>query len=496
MGDSETGNKTPGQVLSEKLGCEIKNCWETASPEELAAAESFAENYKAFLDTGKTEREFVALCLDILRNEGFVSIEEAMESGDGLAPGAKVYRDIRGRSLAFAVIGEAPLTEGLRVIGAHVDSPRIDLKTNPLYEDSGLALFDSHYYGGIKHYQWTAIPLALHGLVITKDGRAVNIRVGEEEGEPVFTITDLLPHLAQDQMEKKASDFFSGEDLDILAGSRPYADEKVKEKVKLTVLAILHEKYGMVEEDFAGAEIQFVPAFKARDVGLDRSMIGAYGHDDRCCAYAAFFASLSFARPSSAPAEGFIAIPRVPEKTVVCFLSDKEEVGSMGNTGAQSRSFENFAAYLAAHSPLSRGELALRRVLENTVMLSADVNAAYDPSYAGVYDKKTASHMGKGLALAKYTGRRGKYGGSEAGAAFCRKVQNILTRNGVRWQHGNLGKVDKGGGGTIALYAANLGADVLDCGIPVLSMHSPFEVISKIDLYTAYRGYLAFLKEA
>jgi aspartyl aminopeptidase len=498
MAHNETGDKTPGQLLSEKLGFEIKNCWETAGPGEIEAAFGFAENYKTFLNQGKTEREFTALCVDILKREGFISIEEALDQAGGLAPGAKIYRNIRDKSLVFAVIGKQPLSHGLNIAGAHVDSPRIDLKTNPLYEESGLALFDTHYYGGIKHYQWTAIPLALHGFVVRADGRKLDLRVGEEEGDPVFTITDLLPHLAQEQMEKKAGDFLSGEELDILAGSRPYPDAKVGEKIKLTILNILHEKYGMVEEDFARAEIEFVPAFKAKDVGLDRSMIGAYGHDDRCCACAAFYAALGFAHPTHAwkPEANGPEFPEVPEKTIVCFLSDKEEVGSMGNTGAESRALENFAAYLCAKTGEPREATLLRRVLENSSMLSADVNAAYDPSYASVYDKKTASHMGKGLALSKYTGRRGKLGGSEASAEFCAKVQNILNKNGVRWQHGNLGKVDKGGGGTIALYAANLGADVLDCGIPVLSMHSPFEVISKIDLYTAYKGYLAFLKEA
>jgi aspartyl aminopeptidase len=496
--DNENREKSPGQLLSEKLGFQIKNCWETTDPGEAEAAFGFAENYKKFLDKGKTEREFTALCVDILKREGFTSIEEALDQPGGLRPGAKLYRNIREKSLIFAVIGKEPLVRGLNIIGAHVDSPRVDLKTTPLSEESGLALFDTHYYGGIKHYQWTAIPLAMHGVVIGADGVKRTLCVGEDEGDPVFTITDLLPHLAQEQMEKKAGDFLSGEALDILAGSRPYPDEKAEEKIKLAILNILHEKYGMVEEDFARAEIEFVPAFKAKDVGLDRSMIGAYGHDDRCCAYAAFYATLDFAHPActETPRPKDPDIPAAPEKTLLCFLSDKEEVGSMGNTGAESRALENFVAYLCAKTGQPCEETLTRRVLENSAMLSADVNAAYDPSYAEVYDKKTASHMGKGMALSKYTGRRGKLGGSEAGAEFCAKVQTILNKNRVRWQHGNLGKVDKGGGGTIALYAANLGADVLDCGIPVLSMHSPFEVISKIDLYTTYKGYLAFLKEA
>jgi aspartyl aminopeptidase len=483
--------KTPGQLLSEKLSFKIKNVWETAEERELAEAYSFAEEYKRFLDLGKTEREFTGLCLDALKKEGFTPIGEALDRGAALGPGDKVYRNLRDKALLCAVIGKRPPQDGFTIVGAHVDSPRIDLKTNPLYEDSGFALFDTHYYGGIKHYQWTAIPLAMHGVVIGRDGQKKNICVGERAGDPVFTISDLLPHLAQEQMEKKASEFLSGEELDIVAGSRPYRDEKAEEKVKLTVLEILHAVCGMTEEDFAAAEIEFVPAFQARDVGLDRSMIGAYGHDDRSCAYAAFFAALRCASsPGASSADA-------PDKTVVCFLSDKEEVGSMGNTGAESRALENFLAYLgrlAGGADFSSAHL--RRALEKSSMLSADVNAAYDPNFASVYDKKTASYFGKGLALSKYTGRRGKLGGSEANAEFCRRVQTILDRNGVRWQYGNLGKVDKGGGGTIALYAANLGMDVLDCGIPVLSMHSPFEIISKIDLYTTYRGYIAFLKEA
>jgi aspartyl aminopeptidase len=411
-------------------------------------------------------------------------METLLDKGDSpLEPGAKVYQNIRGKSLAFAVIGNRPISGGVNIVGAHVDSPRIDLKTNPLYEDTGFAMFDTHYYGGIKHYQWTTIPLSMHGVVIGKDGKRRDICVGEDEGDPVFTITDLLPHLAREQMQKKASEFIDGEELDILAGSRPYKDTKAKDRVKLNLLNLLHEKYGMVEEDFAGAEFEFVPAHKARDVGIDRSMIGAYGHDDRCCAYAALHAALAFR-----------ALP--PEKTVICVLTDKEEIGSMGNTGAQSRLFENFIAYLCAKTRGGSSELALRQALSGSFMLSADVNAAYDPNFDSVYDKKTASYFGKGIVLSKYTGRGGKFGGSEANAEFCQKVQGLLNKNNIQWQYGNLGKVDKGGGGTIAQHVANLGVEVLDCGIPVLSMHSPFEVISKIDLYTTYRGYVAFLREA
>ncbi|MDR1239952.1 MAG: aminopeptidase [Treponema sp.] len=494
--------KTGGQLLGEKLLFNLKNCWDGADAGELEKIEAFAKDYKQFLDAGKTEREFTRRALDMLIKNGFTNIEDLLE-GRGprpvLAPGAKVYQHIRNKSLVFAVIGSRPLIEGVNIVGAHVDSPRIDLKTNPLYEDSELSMLDTHYYGGIKYYQWTTIPLAMHGTVIGRDGKRRDICIGEDEADPVFTITDLLPHLAKEQMQKKASEFFDGEGLDILAGSRPYPDKKAKDRVKLYLLSLLHEKYGLTEEDFAGAEIEFVPAHRARDLGLDRSMIGAYGHDDRCCAYAGLSAALEFAKAggkaSGPKGEGKPAY-RPPEKTVICLLTDKEEIGSMGNTGAQSRLFENFAAYLCSLSGGTYSEIDLRRCFSKSSMLSADVNAAYDPNYDSVYDKKTASYFGKGIVLTKYTGRGGKFGGSEANAEFCQKVQALLNKNKVQWQYGDLGKVDKGGGGTIAQHVANLGVEVLDCGIPVLSMHSPFEVISKIDLYTTYRGYIAFLREA
>ncbi|AEF86551.1 probable M18 family aminopeptidase 1 [Treponema primitia ZAS-2] len=476
--------KTEGQQLSEKLFFEIKNCWDTATGAELEEVETFGKAYKQFLDAGKTEREFTRHTVELLKEKGFQDLNSLLNEKGTLSPGSKVYQLNRDKSLVFAVIGKRPLTEGINIVGAHVDSPRIDLKTNPIYEDSELALLDTHYYGGIKPYQWTAIALAMHGTVVGKDGKKRDICIGEDEGDPVFTITDLLPHLARDQMQKKAADFIDGEGLDILAGSRPYKDPKAKDKVKLNLLSLIHDKYGILEEDFAGAEFEFVPAQKARDLGLDRSMIGGYGHDDRSCSFAALKALLDFSGGTP------------PEKTVVCLLTDKEEVGSMGNTGAQSRLFENFVAYLGVKTLNSYSEIALRQCLGNSSMLSADVNAAFDPNFDSVFDKKTSSYFGKGLVLSKFTGRGGKAGGSEANAEFCQKVQGILNKNTVRWQYGELGKVDKGGGGTIALHVANLGVEVLDCGIPVLSMHSPFEVISKIDLYTAYRGYLAFLREA
>ncbi|MDR0555187.1 MAG: aminopeptidase [Treponema sp.] len=483
--NGQNGKKSEGQLLAEKLCINKKNCWEEAGPEEAERIRLFAEDYKAFLDRGKTEREFTAETTALLRTAGFRDIEEIV-ARKGLEPGDKVYHINRDKSLVFAVLGSRPVSEGVNIVGAHVDSPRIDLKTNPLYEDGDLAFFDTQYYGGIKHYQWTAIPLALHGVIFGSDGKRITVRLGEESGDPVFTITDLLPHLAREQMQKKASEFFVGEDLNILAGSRPFIDEKVKEKVKLNLLKLLNEQYGITEGDFAGAELEFVPAHRARDIGFDRSMIGAYGHDDRSCAYAALRAALE-----TAP---------IPEKTSVCLFTDKEEIGSMGNTGAQSRLLEDFVAGLIVGSSGAdsgkSSDISLRRALNRSSMLSADVNSAYDPNFDSVYDKKNASYFGKGMVLCKYTGSGGKYGGSDANAEFYLTVRSLLDRNKVAWQYGDLGKVDKGGGGTIARYAAALGVEVLDCGIPVLSMHSPFEVISKIDLYTTYRGYMAFLREA
>jgi aspartyl aminopeptidase len=468
-------DKTPGQKLADELFFNPKNCWEGIGGKTSREIESFAVSYKEFLDQGKTEREFSSAAAGLLEKNGFVSADSP--GAKEPKPGLKLFRHIKGKALVCAVLGKRPLGEGVNILGAHVDSPRLDLKQNPLYEDSEFALLDTHYYGGIKKYQWTAIPLAMHGVFAGPGGKTTELRLGEEDGDPVFTITDLLPHLAKEQMQKKASEAVEGEDLDILAGSRLYEDQKVKDRVKLLALSLLHEKYGITEKDFAAAEIEFVPAFKARDVGFDRSMIGAYGHDDRCCAYPALRAVI-----------GHGAGKTVPERTGICYLSDKEEIGSVGNTGAQSRGFEDFIAAIC-------GEGELRRCLSSSAMLSADVNASFDPTWASVFDKRNSPYMGRGLVLSKYTGSGGKYGASDASAEFCSRVQALMARRKVPWQSGELGKVDKGGGGTIALHAAKLGIDVLDCGIPVLSMHSPFEVISKIDLYMCYKGYAAFLAD-
>ena len=476
----ETDKTEKKDKLEDKLFYKLKNGWEGIDKKTEKEIEELASSYKQFLDAGKTERECTETACALLEKNGFVNIDKLTKGESKLKAGMKIYRNIREKSVIAAIIGKKSLTQGCNILGAHIDAPRIDLKQNPLYEDNELALFDTHYYGGIKKYQWTTIPLAMHGVFVNSAGKKFNVKIGEDPGDPVFTVTDLLPHLAKEQMDKKASVVVEGEDLDILVGSRPYNDKDAKEKVKLALLVMLNEKYGITERDFASAEIEFVPAFKASDVGLDRSMIGAYGHDDRCCSWPALKAITAIAAEKTAP-----------QKTVVCYLSDKEETGSAGNTGARSSILENFISLLCGES-----DSVLKACFPRSAMLSADVNAAYDPAYAGVFDKRNASYMSKGIALCKYTGSGGKYGASDANAEFCAKVQAILDRNNVQWQFGESGKVDKGGGGTIALYAANLGIDVLDCGIPVLSMHSPFEIISKVDLYTTYKGYLAFLREA
>jgi aspartyl aminopeptidase len=479
MAKEKEKEKKKKEKLSDKLFFKRKSCWEGIDKNIEKEVEDLAMSYKKFLDLGKTERECADAVCTLLDKCGFQNID-TWQQQKALKPGMKIYQNVRGKSVLAAVIGKKPATEGCNILGAHIDSPRLDLKPNPLYEDSDLALFDTHYYGGIKKYQWTAIPLSMHGVFIDESGKKTVIRIGEEPGDPVFTVTDLLPHLAKEQMEKKASAAVEGEDLDILIGSRPYEDKEEKEKVHLGILDLLNKKYGITEKDFTSAEIEFVPALKANDVGFDRSLIGAYGHDDRCCAWPAVQALAALARRENEP-----------NKTVVLYLSDKEETGSAGNTGARSVNFENFIAMLCGGT-----EADLRLCFSRSSMLSADVNAAFDPTYAGVFDKKNAAFIGKGIVLEKYTGSGGKYGASDANAEFVAKVQSILNKNKVQWQTGELGKVDKGGGGTIALYAANLGIEVLDCGVPVLSMHSPFEVISKIDLYTTYKGYIAFLQDA
>jgi len=473
-------NKTEGQKLKERLSYSTKNAWEKSSDDFKNEAFKFSEGYKLMLDLAKTEREFAAETEKLARENGFISIEEITDGNKRIAPGMKVYQVVRGKTALLAVIGAKPLEEGLNIVGAHIDSPRIDLKQNPLYEDSEMVLLDTHYYGGIKKYQWVTIPLALHGVIIKGDGEVVDIRIGEEEGDPVFTITDLLPHLAAEQMQKKMSEAITGEGLNALFGSIPYNDEKVKNKVKLNILNLLHDKYGIIEEDFISAELELIPAFKARDVGLDRGMVGAYGQDDRVCAYAALKAILETEKIG---------------RTAVCVLTDKEEIGSVGNTGAESNLMENFIASLLDLTSDNYKEVVLKNCLKNTKMLSADVNPGVDPNFEGVYEKKNSTYLSKGIIIQKYTGVRGKVGGSDANAEFVGEIRRLLNKHNIIWQTGEIGKVDQGGGGTIAKYVANLGANVIDCGIAILSMHSPFEVASKIDIFVSYNAYKAFFEE-
>ncbi len=470
-------NKTEGQSLADILLYSTKNAWEKSDEEEVKKALDFCEGYKAFLDKAKTEREAALEIERLAKEHGFVSIDDLISSGTALKPGMKVYRIIKKKAAVLSVIGTDKLEEGVNITGAHIDSPRIDLKQNPLYEDSGLALLKTHYYGGIKKYQWVTIPLALHGVIIKLNGNTEEVKIGEDDTDPVFTITDLLPHLAQDQMQKKMSDAINGEGLNILSGSIPYSDEKVKEKIKLNILKLLNEKYGIIEEDLISAELEIVPAFKAKDVGFDRSLVGAYGQDDRVCAYCSLKSILEAENLS---------------KTAICLLTDKEEIGSVGNTGAESTIFQNFFSDLVYLREGTSSLPMVGRYLSNSRMLSADVNSAVDPNYEGVQDKRNASYVGKGIVIQKYTGARGKAGGSDANAEFVGYVRRILSQNNIIWQSGEIGKVDLGGGGTIAKFIADLGIEVIDCGIAVLSMHSPFEVTSKIDIYVSYKAFRAF----
>jgi aspartyl aminopeptidase len=475
---SESTEKSRGQRLIEKLEYKTANAWEKIPDREKVF--QFCDEYKVFLDKAKTEREYVKEAVLLAEKSGYENLDKIIADELPLTPGDKVYRVIKNKAVVFAVIGKKPLEKGTRMLGAHIDSPRLDLKQNPIYENTDMVFLKTHYYGGIKKYQWVTIPLSLHGVIIRKDGTAIEINIGESEDEPVFTITDLLPHLAKDQMEKKLGEAITGEGLNLLAGSIPYDDKEVKEKVKLNILNILHEKYDITEEDFVSAELEIVPAFKAKDIGFDRSMIGSYGQDDRVSAYTSMMA---------------IFHVDDPEYTSICVLTDKEEIGSMGNTGAESRFLEDFIADLCYLTTKEYSDIVLRRCLNNSAMLSSDVNAALDPNYEGTHDKLNAAYIGKGLAILKYAGARGKAGASDAHAEMFAKIRKLFNENDVPWHSTELGAVDKGGGGTISRYIANIGVDVIDCGAPVLSMHSPFEVTSKVDVYSAYRGYKVFLKK-
>ncbi len=470
---SET--KTVGQKLIDELLCNDKNGWEEASETEKKAILKFCDGYIKFLNTCKTEREVVKEAISLAEKKGFKPLDKfkTLKAGD------KVYFINRDKNIFLAVIGANPIADGFSVVGAHIDSPRLDLKPNPLYEDTSLAYLKTHYYGGIKKYQWVTIPLAIHGVIALKDGTNVEVRIGEEGDDTTFVITDLLPHMARKQMEKKLSEGIEGEDLNLLIGSIPFDDDKVNEKVKLNIMKILNEKYGIIEKDFISAELEIVPAFKANSIGFDRSMVGGYGQDDRVCAYTSLQAILETEKP---------------EKTAICLLVDKEEIGSIGNTGMESRMFETFLGELLRLHKEDTDINVMNRCLALSRMLSADVDGAYDPIYASASEKRNASFFGMGVGLNKYTGARGKSGANDANAEYVASLRKLFDDNKVRFQISELGKVDEGGGGTIAYILANKGLNVIDCGTPVLSMHSPYEVSSKFDVYMSYKAYKVFFE--
>ncbi len=459
------------EELKKELCYKPKHASGVCDEAELARADAFAEDYKKFLDDAKTEREAVEAVVAMAKDRGY----SEFEPGKKYLAGEKVYYVNRDKAVILAVIGKKSLSEGVKIAAAHIDSPRLDLKPNPLYESDELALFKTHYYGGIKKYQWVAIPLALHGVIIKKDGTKVNVRIGEEAGEPKFVISDILPHLGAEQAKRTLSEGISGEELNVIVGSRPFKSDEGSELVKLNVLSLLNEKYGIVESDFLSAELEVVPAFKADDIGFDRGLIGSYGHDDRVCAYPAAMAAFATENP---------------DYTVISVLTDKEETGSDGNTGLQSAYLSNFIAYLSKANGLEVFE-----VLSKSECLSADVNSAYDPTFCSVFERNNTSYLNRGVVITKYTGARGKAGTSDASAEYMGKIRAMLDNANIVWQIGELGKVDAGGGGTVAKYIANMDVDVVDLGVPVLSMHAPYEVISKLDLYMAFRAFSEFFKQ-
>ncbi len=456
-----------------------KTLWEIYTPEQLEELENVTQRYKRCLDAGKTERECVRTAEEMASRAGYLPLDSCIRQGTLLKAGDKVFASYNEKTIILYHIGEEPLEQGMNILGAHIDSPRIDVKQNPLYEDDGLAYLDTHYYGGIKKYQWVTIPLAIHGVVVRRDGSKVYVAIGEKEDDPVFTITDLLIHLSRTQMEKNAAKVIEGEKLDLLVGSTPLKGTE-KEAVKANILKLLKETYQIEEEDFLSAELEIVPAGKARDLGFDRSMILGYGQDDRICAFTSLMAMLEQTG--------------IPKRTSCCLLVDKEEIGSMGASGMQSRFFENMTAEVLALCGYP-SSLSLRRTLQHSKMLSSDVSAAYDPLFDSVYEKKNSAFLGKGLAFNKYTGSGGKSGSSDANAEYMAAIRKVLGDNQVTFQTAELGKVDAGGGGTIAWIMANYGMEVIDCGLPVLSMHAPMEVSSKADIYEAVRGYRAFLAD-
>lgn len=462
------------EELKEKLFRKGDTGWEGLEEKKKEEIFKYTEKYMEYLNKAKTEREIVKVSREMAESKGFKSIDKygKIKAGD------KVYYINRDKSMYLAVIGQKNIEEGINIIGAHADSPRLDLKPNPLYEEAGMAYLKTHYYGGIKKYQWTTIPLAIHGVIVKPNGEKIEITIGEDEKDPIFTITDLLPHLAMEQMERKLKEGIKGEDLNLLVGSMPYNGEKIQEAVKLNILNILNEKYGITEIDFVSSEIELVPAFRARSMGLDKSMVAAYGQDDKVCVYTSLTALLEIEKPQT---------------TAVCIISDKEEIGSMGNTGMESHVFDTFISEILNKMEINKPNL-LDKIFCNSKMLSADVDAAYDPIYASVFEKNNAGYLGRGIGLNKYTGARGKSGASDANAEFVATIRNIFETAKIKYEVAELGKVDVGGGGTIAYILANKGVDVIDCGVPVLSMHAPYEVTSKFDIYEAYRAYTEFWK--
>lgn len=457
--------------IKKELFYEPKHAMEIVDDAVVKAADDFCEGYKKYLDEAKIERETVDFFVKEAEARGYTEFDRTKK----YVVGDKVYYNNRGKAIILCVFGKKSISEGVKISAAHIDSPRLDLKPNPLYEDSSLAFFKTHYYGGIKKYQWTAIPLALHGVVVKANGESVKVCIGEDDNDPQFVITDLLPHLANDQMKQTMSDGIKGEQLNILIGSRPFSKDEDADKVKLNIMKILNEKYGIVEGDFLSAELELVPAFKARDIGLDRSLIGAYGHDDKVCAY---------------PAAQAIFDVVEPEYTCLTVLADKEETGSDGNTGLHSSYMKYFISDLAVMENVEPW-----RVMSASECLSADVNAAFDPNFPEVSERKNSSFVNNGVVITKYTGARGKGGTSDASAEYMGKIRRMLNANDVVWQIGELGKVDAGGGGTVAMYVANLDIDTIDLGVPVLSMHAPLEVVSKLDVYMAYKAFKVFFEQ-
>lgn len=457
---------------------EIKNAWTKYNEKQLEELESLNAAYREFLDKGKTERECIEEIVSRAKEAGYKNLDDIIKKDKKLKAGDKVYSVWMKKSIAMFIIGKKPIEEGMNILGAHIDSPRLDIKQNPLYEDTEIAYLDTHYYGGIKKYQWVTLPLAIHGVVVKKDGEVINIVIGEDEGDPVLFISDLLIHLAQEQMEKKASKVIEGEDLNVVIGSIPLKGEE-KNAVKKQIVKLIKDKYGFDEEDFMSAELEVVPAGKAREAGIDRSMILAYGQDDRVCAYTSLEAMLEFKKVN---------------RTACCILVDKEEIGSVGATGMRSHFFENIVAEVLDRMG-EYTELKLRRVLANSKMLSSDVSAAFDPVYSSAFEKKNAAYFGKGIVFNKFTGSRGKSGSNDANAEYIAQVRNIMEKHKVTYQTAELGKVDLGGGGTIAYILALYGMDVIDSGVAVLNMHSPWEAVSKADVYETKKGYMAFLSE-